>query len=254
MKVSAIILAGGSGTRLANHTKSDTPKQYLEIGGKPVLSYSVDVFLDLPFVDEIIVVTANEWMEYCKVNVIDPLMRQNHANIKLVEGGSNRQESSFCGVKNATLPYIMIHDGARPFVRVCDIEKLYDTLCLGSSAILGVPVTDTIKSLIKVNETAYVDCTIPRDTLMSAATPQAFRRDLLLAAHELAAGSNFIGTDDASLLEYMGESVVIIQGSSMNIKITTHEDWVYADFLVRVHRQSISKKDFDPDFLSIEKR
>ena len=232
-KVSAIILAGGSGTRISSHSGSDIPKQYLEIDGKPILSYSIDTFLSLPFVGEIIVVLAREWMEFCESNIIGPIPRTSPVNIRLVEGGSNRQMSSLNGVKNANLPYIMIHDGARPFVRAEDIERLYDTLHSSGSAILGVPITDTIKEVSIIDDHTQIERTIPRDTLLGAVTPQAFEREVLLMAHEFAIKSGFSGTDDASLLENMGERVTIIQGDSANIKITTHEDLVYADFLVR---------------------
>jgi len=225
--VSAIILAGGSGTRAANHNSSTTPKQYLEIGGKPVLSYSVEVFLRLSFVDEIIIVAASEWLDYCKKHVVKP-----NNKIKFAEGGKTRQESSLNGVKAANSPYVMIHDGARPFVMPDDIERLYSSVISNNAAILAIPVTDTVKEVEKVDGAFQVTRTICRNSLMAAVTPQAFKRDLLLKAHEKALYSGFSCTDDSSLLEYMGESVTIVMGSSENIKITTREDLIYADYIV----------------------
>lgn len=226
--VSAIMLAGGSGSRIAAHHSSDTPKQYLEIGGKSVLSHSVDTFLQLPFVDEIIIVTAREWLDYCKTRAIE-----SHAKIKFAEGGKTRQESSFNGVIAATCPYVMVHDGARPFVSGDDIERLYGRMITEGAAILAVPVTDTVKEVDEMAGSARIKRTLERNTLMAAVTPQAFRRDLLLKAHEAAQKAGFSGTDDASLLEHMGESVAVVEGSSGNIKITTKEDLDYAEFVVR---------------------
>jgi len=222
-KISAIILAGGVGSRVA----SDTPKQYLKIGGKYILSRSIEAFLDLTFVSEVIVVASGEWMEHCRENVILPLEANYGVKIKLIEGGKDRQASSYNGVKTANESLVMIHDGARPFVSREDMEKLYESVIISGAAILGVPITDTIKEVAD----GQITRTIPRTMLMGAVTPQAFSRDRLLLAHEFALKSGFAGTDDASLLEHMNERVEILASSRKNIKITTQEDLVYADFL-----------------------
>jgi len=234
--VSAVILAGGKGTRIASNSSSDIPKQYLEIGGKPVLSYSVDTFSSLPFISEIIVVASREWLNYCNTHVVEPNAGRE-VNIKLVEGGIDRQESSLNGVKAASAPYVMVHDGARPFVSPDDIRLLYARLLSAGAAILAIPIINTIKEVAETLEGTKIVRTVPRDTLLGAVTPQAFQRDLLIEAHRLAQESNFSGTDDASLLEHMGSDVEVVTGSPANIKITTNEDLVYADFLVRMFNQ-----------------
>jgi len=223
-KVTAITLAGGVGSRLA----SDAPKQYLKISGKYILSRSIEALLGLTFVGEVMVVVSGEWMEYCRENITKPLEADYGVKIKLIEGGKNRQESSLNGVKAATQPFVMIHDGARPFVKRADIERLYEAMKISGAAILGVPITDTIKEVAD----GQIARTIPRDSLLGAVTPQAFSRELLLSAHEFALKSGFLGTDDASLLEHMNERVEILASSRENIKITTQEDLVYAEFLV----------------------
>ncbi|MCL2566259.1 MAG: 2-C-methyl-D-erythritol 4-phosphate cytidylyltransferase [Defluviitaleaceae bacterium] len=223
--VSAVILAGGSGTRLS----ANIPKQYLNIGDKPVLAYSLDVFNTLSFVGEIIVVAAEDMLDYCRNNIIELFCSKKP--VKLVKGGAFRQESSFKGVIAASSPYVMVHDGARPFAAADDITRLYKTMLVNNSAILAAPVTDTIK---ETTQDAQIMRTIERDNLWAAATPQAFLRETLIKAHKMALDTNFVGTDDASLLEFIGEKVTIVECSSRNIKITTSEDLVFADFLVRL--------------------
>ena len=224
-KVSAVILAGGSGTRLS----ADRPKQYLNIGDRPVLAYSLDIFDRLSFVSEIIVVASEDRIDYCKTNIIAPARCKK--DIKLTEGGTTRQESSLKGVMAASAPYIMIHDGARPFASAPDIERLYAKMLKSKGgAVLAVPVTDTIK---EAEANMQIVRTVERDALWAALTPQAFSRERLIYAHNAALKSGFSGTDDASLLEYIGEKVSIVEGSPSNIKITTNEDLLYADFLVR---------------------
>lgn len=212
--------------------RSDVPKQYLEIGAKPVLSYSINTLASLPFIGEIIVVAASEWLEHCKTNIIDPFVSQSAVNIKLVNGGETRQESSRNGVIASTLPYVMIHDGARPFVSAEEIERLYSCMIAEGAAILATPITDTVKELSETRP-ARIKRTVERSFLWAAATPQAFERETLLNAYDMALKLSFSGTDDASLLEHAGASVTIVEGSRKNIKITTIDDLIYADFLVR---------------------
>jgi len=223
-KVSAVILAGGSGLRLS----SDIPKQYLEIGREPVLTYSIKLFDRLPFVNEIVIVAAKEWLNYVEVNIIASYSYEKP--IRLVAGGEHRQESSFNGVLAANEPYVMIHDGARPFAGSVDIEQLYLSVVEFKAAVLAVPVTDTIKEAACDMQ---IIKTTPRDRLWAAQTPQAFCREILIKAHRKALSCNFLGTDEASLLEFLGEKVMIVEGSRQNIKITTQEDLVFADFLLR---------------------
>jgi len=225
--ITAIILAGGVGSRLTAGGLSDVPKQYLKIGGEYILSRSIEAFLGLSFVGEVIVVVSGGWMEYCRENIVRPLETEYSIEIKLIEGGKDRQESSLNGVRAATMPFVMIHDGARPFVSREDIGRLYEAVVASGAATLGVPITDTIKEV----EDGQIARTVPRDSLMGAVTPQAFSRKKLLLAHEFALKSGFVGTDDTSLLEYINERVMMLASSRKNIKITTQEDLVYAEFL-----------------------
>ena len=223
VNVSAVILAGGSGSRL----NSDKPKQYLEIGGRAVLSYCIETFHKLPFVSEIVIVAAKEWLSYVKTNITDPYTYEK--DILLAEGGSVRQQSSLCGVLAAKEPYVMIHDGARPFVSAADIERLYLSVLANKAAILAVPVTDTIK---EAGPRLRIKRTLCRDMLWAARTPQAFCRKTLLEAQHKAKTAGFEGTDDAQVMEFAGVNAAIVEGGQGNIKITTNEDLLYADFIL----------------------
>jgi len=228
-KISAVILAGGSGTRMTG----DIPKQYLEIGGKPILNYSVDAFESAGCIDEIILVVPPGKVEYCRQNIVE---RGNYDKIsKIVEGGATRQESSLKGVlaADSASDFVMIHDGARPFIQRDEIEKMAEKLAVSHAVIMAVPVKDTIK---KISPAETIEETLERKSLWAALTPQAFKRELIIEAHKYANEIGFQGTDDASLVEIMGKKVNILKGSYLNIKITTKEDMVFAEAIL-AHRR-----------------
>lgn len=221
--VSAIILAGGSGIRLA----SELPKQFLDLGGKPILARSIAVFDKLSFIGEIVVVVSEAWLDYSKANIIESY--EWNKPVTLVKGGKERSESSYFGVLAASCPYVMIHDGARPFVSADDIEKLYKLMLKEDNAILACPVTDTIK---KAGLDLKISHTFDRANLFAAMTPQAFLKKDILNAHIHAKSHDFIGTDDAGTLEFFGLRATIVEGSPANIKITTEKDLLLAEFLL----------------------
>ena len=148
----------------------------------------------------------------------------------IVPGGKERQESVFLGLQAIENKdeIVLVHDGARPFVKERYIHNLVERAANDGAAVLAVPVKDTIK---RVKE-GLVDETIDREELWSIQTPQAFQLELLKDAHQRAIQDRVLGTDDASLLERQGQKVVIIEGDYDNIKITTKEDLIFAEVIL----------------------
>ena len=210
MEYSALICAAGSGTRM----KLGYNKVYMKLkDGRSILDTTISVFQSDRECTQIIVVTdAKTYLkEHCgKMN-----------GIILVKGGATRQESVRNGLLAVKNPYVMIHDGARPFVPLECIQRIKETLLHEDACLLMVPCKDTIKRVVN----GYVEMTYDRSTLMCAQTPQAFRTDLITTCMKKAIEDHFNGTDDASLVEkYSDVKVKVVDGSYANLKITTIED------------------------------
>ena len=219
--VSAIILAAGKGSRM----KGKMRKQYLDLSGQPVLVHSIVAFDSCSLVEEIFLVIPKKDVEYCQKKILSLLDLKNHIN--LVHGGAKRQDSVYNGLQaiNKNTDTVVIHDGVRPFIKTEDLKRCI----LGSkkfgACILGTPASDTLKS---VDKSDIIETTLSRDNIWLVQTPQAFQYDLILKAHETARRDGYVGTDDASLVERLGEDVKIISGSRFNIKITKKEDLAIA--------------------------
>jgi len=222
LMISAIIVAGGKGIRMNNKTR----KQYMLLGGRPVLEHTLMLFDTCNEIDKIYLVVPEEDVEVCRENLLSSI--NLHKKIHLVPGGSERQESVYNGLTAIEDKYgiVLIHDGVRPFISHEQISACIAGASECGACIPGIPAFDTLKS---VNSSGYIDKTLKRDTVWLAQTPQAFQYDLILNAHEKARKESYIGTDDASLVEKMGEKVKIITGSRFNIKITTPDDLVLAE-------------------------
>jgi 2-C-methyl-D-erythritol 4-phosphate cytidylyltransferase len=216
MKNCAIIVAAGKGTRM----KANINKQFLELKGKPILYYTLKVFENNKSVDEIILVMSKEELDYTKENIIN---KYNFKKVKdIVEGGATRQISVINGLLAAKECHIVIiHDGARPFVNDSIIEKGIKYTKLHNACACGVKPKDTIK--IK-DEDGFSNYTPERDTLFSVQTPQCFKYDLILEAHNKALESGLQVTDDTMVVECYNHKVYLYEGSYSNIKITTPED------------------------------
>ena len=212
-KTAAIIVAGGSGTRLGG----DIPKQFLKVNGKEIISHTLSVFEDCDFIDKIIVVCHKDYLDLCS-----GLTEHLKKDVIVVPGGTTRQESVYLGLKEATdCKYVLVHDAVRCLVEVRHIRMLFEQLQKGNSCTLAVKVKDTIKL---ADENNIVTSTPQRSSLWQIQTPQAFFTDKLISAHEYAIKNKFEGTDDCSLMEYYGEKIVLVEGSYKNIKITTPSD------------------------------
>jgi 2-C-methyl-D-erythritol 4-phosphate cytidylyltransferase len=224
--VSAIIVAAGSGTRM-NMEKN---KMYVDVGGKPLLARTIQAFEDSNYIDEIILVTGSNDIVFCKQHIID---RYDLSKVKkIVAGGKERQNSVYNGLCEACnkTDVVLIHDGARPFINDEIIKSSIDAALSYRAAGVAVPVKDTIKIS---DEDAYVKDTPDRKYLWAIQTPQSFKYDIILNAHRNAIEDNYLGTDDAVLVERMGHKMKLIIGSYYNIKITTVEDLAFANAIAK---------------------
>lgn len=224
-KYDAIVLAAGVGRRMAA-TKN---KVLLTLDdGRTIIEHTVMAFLeDSQCARIVLVVQADDHSEITDIiaNV------EGNENIMLVIGGRERQDSVKIGLQELQngANIVMVHDGARPFIQKETLERVFEKARETGAAIVGVPVKDTIKRVI---EGAVVE-TVERACLFQAQTPQAFRLELLKAAHKYAEEVAFLGTDEASLVEQLGITVHVVKGSYQNIKITTPEDMVLAQAIVK---------------------
>lgn len=214
--IAAIIPAAGTGSRMG----SKVNKQFLNLGGMPVVARTLAVFKELPEVSEIILVFHPAELEFARREIVQVY---GDRRTKAVAGGETRQESVQRGLAalHPDCDLVVIHDGARPLVGAEVIRAVLQAATADGAAIAAVPVKDTIK----IVGNGVVTSTPPRDRLWAAQTPQAFRRELIERAHALAGGE---ATDDAALVEKLGHPVTVVRGSYKNIKITTPEDLVLA--------------------------
>ena len=224
--IAAIIVAAGEGRRM----DTAIPKQFLPLSHRPVLAHTVLKFEDCDIVDQICVVASAQDLETCRKQVLEPL--DLHTPVKLVVGGEVRQASVQKGLE--ALPtetnWVVVHDGVRPFVSPEQIRACIDGARDNGACILGIPITETLK---KVTASGEIETTLKREILWRAQTPQVFAFEMLCHAHRMAADEGFVGTDDAVLVERLGQRVAIIPGSRFNIKITTPEDLALSEFILQ---------------------
>jgi 2-C-methyl-D-erythritol 4-phosphate cytidylyltransferase len=223
--VCAIIVAAGRGRRM----KSDIPKQYLPLAGKPVLAHTIDAFSACRKIDRIVVVAAREDFERFETSVL-PAVKTDKPPI-CVEGGAHRGDSVYRGLAAAGsgTGIAVIHDGVRPLVRSDRIEAVVSEARRAGACILAARAFDTLK---QVDDRGIVRATIDRSRIWTAQTPQAFQFQQIWEAHRRAKSAGFSATDDAQLLEWMNLPVHIVQGDAYNLKITTARDLQVAEALL----------------------
>ena len=241
-KRTAIVLSAGSGKRM----NSDTKKQYLLIKDKPIIYYSLNTFQQSSFIDEIILVASADDIAFVKEEIVDKYNFTKVSNI--VAGGKERYNSVYNGLMCCKdSEYVFIHDGARPFITEEILERAMGVLTECGSAVVGMPVKDTIKI---VNDELEVCDTPNRKNVWQVQTPQCFRADIAISAYEKLIAEEESGelnkrgiqvTDDAMVVEVFFESpskssekykVRLVQGSYENIKITTPEDLGVAELFL----------------------
>ncbi|HEU5140347.1 MAG TPA: 2-C-methyl-D-erythritol 4-phosphate cytidylyltransferase [Bacillales bacterium] len=227
MNYSVVIPAAGEGKRM-NAGKN---KLWLELDGKPLIVHTLSVFQNDPACEAIIVaVNPAEKQEMAALFARFSLSKAQ----QLVPGGAERQDSVYKGLKTCgSEGIVLIHDGARPFVTVELIQRLIARAKECGAAIPGVPVKDTIK---KAADGMVIE-TLKRSSLWVVQTPQAFRLSLVKEAHEKAEKAGTTGTDDASLVEKLGQPVSMVESDYDNIKITTPDDLVTARAILAKRRE-----------------
>lgn len=226
--ITTIIPAAGQGKRM----KSKLNKQYLSVLNKPVLAHTLEVFQKSNLITEIIIVVREDEMDYCRQEVIT---EYDYNKVTLVKGGQSRQESVYNGLQSVdNADYVLVHDGARPLLTGDVLQKTINQVKNHKAVGVAVPTKDTIK---KVDDNGYVKETPDRDELWAIQTPQAFEYGLVVEAYSKAIKDNFKGTDTSMLVERLGHKVKLIQGSYKNLKITTPEDLINAETIIKRRKQ-----------------
>ncbi len=215
MRVLIIIPSAGSGSRFGGAT----PKQYLELDGKPVIERVVERFLRVPGVEQVVVPVAADHLAGLKLSPLasDP-------RVMVVAGGATRQQSvtlALEAVPAAAFDVVAVHDAVRPFFRSRTVASLLEAAMEFGASLPALPVNDTIH----VVEGGRIVQLLDRSRLMAAQTPQCFRIDLLRSLLERAALEGVDGTDEAGLAVRFGLEVRVLPGDATNFKITQPQDW-----------------------------
>jgi 2-C-methyl-D-erythritol 4-phosphate cytidylyltransferase/2-C-methyl-D-erythritol 2,4-cyclodiphosphate synthase len=232
--VAAVIVAGGRGAR----ARTGQPKQYAQLGGVPLLRRTIDAFRNHAAITRVLVVIGREDRDLYETAVagLDGLLPP-------ATGGETRQASVRAGLEAlAETPpdAVLVHDGARPFVRAATIDAIVEQLHSACGAIAALPVADTLK---RESSAGGIAETVPRQGLWRAQTPQGFRFDTILAAHRKAGDQE--ATDDAALLERDGVHVVLVPDHPTNIKLTYREDFDLAEQLLAGARETRTGSGYD---------
>ena len=227
MRVYVILPAAGIGTRMGS---AATAKQFLELGGVPILVHTLRAFTSVERVAEVLVAVRAPELERVAGLVAEYGLS---GRVKVVEGGEHRQGS----VANALAlidgdgdDIVLVHDAVRPLIDVATIERTIDCIAAHGAAIVALPAVDTIKQVERTADGAIVTSTIPRERVVHAQTPQGARFSLMQRAFAEAADDEFHGTDESSVLERAGVEVSVVAGSVSNFKITQPGDLELAEF------------------------
>ncbi|RTX90351.1 2-C-methyl-D-erythritol 4-phosphate cytidylyltransferase [Mammaliicoccus fleurettii] len=220
MGFTTIIPAAGQGKRMG----AEINKLFLEINGETIIRRTVSVFQEIEECEQIFIAAHPE-----EVHLIEEHLKDFNKVAGVIPGGKERQHSINEVLKVLIdTEVVMVHDGARPFITQEKVKQLYQETLKNNAVILAVQAKDTIKKVID----GVVEETYDRSTLWQVQTPQSFSRHVILKAYNLAKEHDFVGTDDASLVERAGYKVHITNGDYDNIKITTHEDLIIADSIL----------------------
>ncbi len=216
----AIIVAGGSGSRM----KSEIPKQFLPLKGKPILIHTVEKFLQVPDIQIIVVLPKNDIEYWNEITATNETIQTYKNAIKITVGGASRFQSVKNGLINIkTDGLVAVHDGVRPLINLEIIQNSFKVAAEKGSAVTSVWVKDSVRQFDNDGESAALD----RTKLKLVQTPQTFQVGLMKKAFETEEQAFF--TDCASVLEFAGEKITLIDGAYENIKITTPEDMLVAE-------------------------
>ncbi len=224
--IQAIVPAAGKGERLG--VKIEKP--YVLLAGIPLIVHTLKGLESVKEIDSIVLVVSREWLRRVREEILERYRLKRVAAV--VKGGDTRMESVYAGLSslNQKARWVLVHDAARPLVRGDEVSKLIQSARRTGAVCPGVIPKDTTK---RVSEKGWVKETLDRRQLRAVLTPQVFRRDILVKAYEWAFAKGYGGTDDASLVERLGVKVKIIEGNPENIKITTPEDLLLAEAILK---------------------
>jgi 2-C-methyl-D-erythritol 4-phosphate cytidylyltransferase len=211
------------------------PKQFLALGGEPLVVHSLRVLQASPAIDEIMLAVPQADLDYC---LNDLAVRFGFSKItKVVAGGKERQDSVRHALEHVSeeTEIVVVHDAVRPFVTEGMVTDVVEAARRVGGAIVALPMRDTVK---QVGAERRIERTVDRQPLWLAQTPQAFRRDQLLAAHRKAYAEKVHATDDAFLFEWAGHPVVVVEGSGENIKVTRPEDMIIGEAILASRKPS----------------
>ena len=233
-QVVAILAAAGLGTRMGH----ETPKQFLELNGVPLVILSLRRIAACPLITDIVVATRAEEIERLDARIREEKFKQP---VRVVKGGDSRQASVSQALKHVPddAELVVVHDAVRPFVAVEHITRVIEEARRCKAAILGIPAMDTVKEVKRASlpeDVALVTATVPRERVVLAQTPQVFQAQLLKDAFASAEEDGVNASDEAGLVERLGLEVHVVHGSERNIKITKPADMELARFYVQSER------------------
>jgi 2-C-methyl-D-erythritol 4-phosphate cytidylyltransferase len=234
-RIAAILPAAGLGTRMG----ADTPKQFLELDGVPIVILSVRRIAACDLVTDIIVATRGDGIARLEEQIRKEKFKQK---VRVVRGGDSRQESVARALEEvpADTEIVLVHDAVRPFVTREQITRVVEEARKCRAAILGVPAMDTVKEVKRGSlpeDVALINATIPRERIVLAQTPQAFATKLLKEAFARAQADGVTASDEAGLVERLGHEVHVVLGSERNIKITKPADMELARFYLELEHE-----------------
>jgi len=225
------------GTRMG----ADTPKQFLELNGTPIVILSLRRIASCPLVTDLIVATRTDEVLRLEARVAKEKFKQP---VRVVKGGDSRQESVAAALREVhnDTEIVLVHDAVRPFVTVEQITRVIEEARRCQAAILGIPAMDTVKEVKRASlpeDVALITGTIPRERLVMAQTPQAFATKLLKEAFARAQSDGVSASDEAGLVERLGHDVHVVLGSERNMKITKPTDMELARFYLERETQKV---------------
>ncbi len=225
MTASAIIVAAGSGVRLG----SGAPKAFVKIGGRTMLSYSLSAVAQVASIGEVVIAVPAGFEGAARAEAAAAGLA---IPVKITPGGIERQDSVRIALDltSSESALVIVHDAARPLATPAIFEGCIAAASRAGGAIAAIPVSDTLKRV--VDSDSAIVATVARAGLWQAQTPQAFRREALVAAHRRAVSEGIVATDDADLVERTGVRVEVVETSTANLKITTPSDLAIVEAII----------------------
>lgn len=241
MTTGVIIPSAGKGARM----KSGLPKQMLEIGGMTILGHTISRILAIDTIRHLVIPASGEWFDQ-SLQIANRSLEQSRKSdivkVEVIQGGAERMYSVKNGLAklmDEKVDVVVVHDAVRPCFPLDAVNRLVTEAMDKGAAILAVPVRDTVKL---VDDNRQIKSTPDRSKVWLAQTPQAFRRDILFDACEKACKGGFLATDDASMAEFAGYAVHVVEGSQDNIKITYPSDLYFAEKWLELHTNELNGK------------